>query len=355
MRHKKSTLLLLYFVSFFAIITSIAIVMATSLYTKPQLSQQQNQTSGCNDNDCIISSLLEEQHLLEKRFQNNEAASQIYNDILIKYADDPPPRQHGMAHIFGEELYKYIGVSGITLCNESFAFGCFHGFFTNVIPKQGVQIVKELDQMCIDKFGEYNLGCQHGIGHGIAEYFGPQGLNVSLETCATLKWKYQLMGCPGGVFMEYLMPTSGDSTPGSVFVKPINAENPYSPCLIVKDQFQAECYYNLGNYFYHATSQNSKEVLKLCQKVSNSFYRKTCLLGLGNSIYSNTRDINKTISECKSVDDKNSEINCRSGAGWILYSDTKTRKKANLICEGLDEVSSNSCRDNIDLINLAKN
>ena len=202
----------------------------------------------CQGIECTAGFFREEQSALEKRLLRENAAK-VYADILVKYAHTAPNSQHGIAHIFGEVLYKTTGLSGITVCDNSFAFGCFHGFLFNAIADKDIASINDLDRMCIEKFGEYNLGCQHGIGHGIAEHYGSQNLDQSLDACATLSWKHRLMGCSGGVFMEYMMPSLSGKGAGSVQVNPLTPNDPYAPCDNIKHQFKPECFYNLGNYF----------------------------------------------------------------------------------------------------------
>lgn len=223
----------------------------------------------------------------------------------------------------------------------------------NAILQGGIGTVHELDQMCTEKFGQYNLGCQHGIGHGIAEYYGSQNLSKSLDTCNSLSWKHQLMGCTGGVFMEYIMPRLGDTTPGSVQINPLNADNPYAPCLSIKDQFEPECFYNLGNYYYHALEKDSRASLKLCENIPDPFNRKSCLLGLGNSIFSNSRDIPQTLQICKLASIKDNEISCRAGGAWILYANTATRLDAQKMCTDLIGPDLKQCQEDTNLLQLA--
>jgi len=343
---------LILFSSLFLLILS-ALIISINFFPRSE-KKFQNPVGSCTDFECSSQFFLNEQISIEKRIAKEDASS-LYHEILNKYENSSPNNQHTIAHIFGEVLYQIKGPAGITVCGNSFAFGCFHGFFTTAIPDQGIGIVNELDQMCNEKFGEFNLGFQHGLGHGIAEYYGSKNLDKSLETCAGLAWKHRLMGCSGGVFMEYIMPSLSGNTPGSVKINPLNPTSPYHPCTEIKEYFQPECYYNLGNYFYHATKKNPQQSLELCEKVKNPLNKKSCLLGLGNSIFSNTRDIQKTISECKQAPSIDSEINCRSGAAWLLYTDLSVRNRADKFCLELTESHYTECHDGVNLLQIALN
>lgn len=306
----------------------------------------------CSEVNCSAQFFLVEQRTLEERLLIEDPA-EIYADVLSKYAGSAVNNQHAIAHIFGEVLYKSKGLAGITICDNSFAFGCFHGFMINAMVKEGVSSVHSLDRMCNEKFGEYNLGCQHGLGHGIAEYYGSSRLNESLDTCASLSWKHQLMGCSGGVLMEYIMPTLSENNPGSVKINPVNAKVPYLPCTNVKDQYKPECFYNLGNYFYHALNQDARAGLTLCENIPDPRHRKICLLGFGNAIFSNAGDISATIQSCKLAADKEDEITCRSGAAWILYANPLTRSETKKLCEQLNESDFKKCEKESNLLKLA--
>lgn len=326
-------------------------IFVRKIIDHPSNSTNLEDLSICDGSNCSSEYFLDEQKRIEERLKNEDALN-IYHDILLQYVPFSANNQHAIAHIFGEILYKSKGLNGITICDGSFAFGCFHGFLVNAIAQNGIDSIKKLDQNCYEKFGGYNLGCQHGIGHGIAEYYGSKQLAQALDACSTLLWKHQLMGCAGGVFMEHIMPTLSDK-PGSVQIYPVNLLNPYLPCTQVKEKYRSECFYNLGNYFYHAMDKNPKQGIALCESIPKYYYQKTCLLGFGNALYSDNRNIFETIKACQQVTKKRSEVSCRAGAGWILYSVISTRKDAKKICEGLEKEDFINCLADSNLLQLA--
>lgn len=332
-------------ISLFLAILTLLIFISLFEYKKtaPTRSPQH-----CKDRNCDF---LSEQKMMEEELKAKEP-SIVYANILSRYEKSSPNDQHSIAHIFGEVLYKLKGNASITVCDDSFAYGCFHGFFMNAISNEGIGAIKQFDEMCIKKFGEYDTGCQHGIGHGIAEYLGPQNLDRSLDACATLTWKHKLMGCSGGVFMEYLLPSFSKNASG-LTISPINWDKPFKPCDTVNKNFAPECFYNLGNYYYYALSKDSERALKLCDTVSESLDRKSCFLGVGDSIYSKIRDITKTIQQCRLGPNKESEISCRAGAAWYLYASEIYRSEAKKFCENLNTLDFEKCQKDSDLLNLA--
>lgn len=347
-----SNLLLLSSVSILIFSAIILLFSSIPLHKDKEKISSSSPSKPCEGANCTIGFFLNEQKILEQRLQTEEPA-EVYGDVLSKYKNSSANNQHAVAHIFGEVLYKSKGLSGITVCDGSFAFGCFHGFMVNALAEEGLGSIQELDRMCNEKFGKYNLGCQHGLGHGIAEYYGSSKLNQALDTCATLSWKHQLMGCSGGVFMEYIMPTEGNNNPGSVRINPLKANAPYLPCTQVQSKYKLECFYNLGNYFYNALNGDTHKGLDLCGKILDSEYRKTCLMGLGNAIISNTRDVSTTIKSCQLANNPMAEINCRSGAAWILYSNVSSRSEARSLCEGINNQDQEQCLTESNLLEFA--
>ena len=169
MKLKAHSHILLISSVFILIFSAITFLLSLVSFHKKEAAMLTS-SQPCKDSNCTIDFFLKEQGILEQRLQSEDAA-EVYADILSTYKNSAPRNQHGIAHIFGEVLYKSRGLSGITVCDGSFAFGCFHGLMVNALPKEGLGSVQQLDQMCNQKFGEYNLGCQHGLGHGIAEFF----------------------------------------------------------------------------------------------------------------------------------------------------------------------------------------
>ncbi len=153
------------------------------------------------------------------------------------------PQQHLLAHIFGEELFEKEGVEGIGVCDETFTFGCYHGFFTAAVGQEGAGIVSELDKKCIELFGEMGLGCPHGIGHGLGEYYGGDRLSEQLAVCDTLTWQGRLFGCRGGVFMEHNFPTVVGAEDAEATVRALEGTNYFSPCDSVSQNAKSTFYF----------------------------------------------------------------------------------------------------------------
>jgi hypothetical protein len=106
-------------------------------------------------------------------------------------------QQHVMAHLFGELLYQEGGTAYLETCDSEFSFGCYHGFFTTAIYGEGDSVIMELDRICIETGGLGASGCQHGLGHGLVEYYGHtlDGLKNALQSCEDTTSYSKKFGC----------------------------------------------------------------------------------------------------------------------------------------------------------------
>lgn len=128
-----------------------------------------------------------------------------YEEFAQAVSDLDRGKQHTSAHVFGAALYEVEGISGLSVCDTRFSYGCFHEFLGRAIAEHGLASVSELNDGCISALAESPLSCQHGIGHGVMAYFGyrEEDLLRALGVCEDLPYNDPIGGCYGGVFMEY--------------------------------------------------------------------------------------------------------------------------------------------------------
>ncbi len=133
----------------------------------------------------------------------------VYDYFVRTYENDDENKRHFLMHLFSSLLYEKMGDKALELCDESFFYGCFHEILASLMKDQGVGSIDKIADFCGD-----NLGCQHGIGHGLVMHFGYQqsGLIEALEMCRYVNDPEVIDGCLGGVFMEYTMETVGQVT-----------------------------------------------------------------------------------------------------------------------------------------------
>ncbi|MEX0877515.1 MAG: hypothetical protein WDZ40_01470 [Candidatus Spechtbacterales bacterium] len=263
--------------------------------------------------------------------------------------------QHLAAHQFGEALFKKQGVDGITVCDSSFAFGCYHQFFLSAISQHGIPIIEELDSVCIEKYTLWGLGCQHGIGHGLMEYFGEEGLAQALEACASLQWQEPFLGCQDGVFMENNFPTFIGEDRASGGVREYNPGNPEFPCNTIKEKFQQACFFAQPNWLIQAGEYSLTEVADICINLTGKINQRACLKGLGNYVGERSGgDIAEAVASCNIAISNNEENNvfCRAGVYWSYWKmdqHNSYRSMAQDACAGLSEEGFVLCESEADI------
>lgn len=281
---------------------------------------------------------------------------QAYAEFKDKYSRQNFGIQHYAAHVFGPLLYKYEGINGVATCDQTFAFGCYHSFFTKAIGEVGLKIVPELDKACLNKFGPLGTGCQHGIGHGLLEYFGHDKLVDALQACLLTIQKNPLFGCTSGVFMEYNVPIIIDSTQTYTQFRELNPADPNLPCDNIPNQFRKSCYYEIGQWWDKVFHSDYQKLGQLCLAIPDQDLRDNCYLGVGNvSAPTSNYDVASTIDKCKQMPDYLARVTCRSGASWSFYAEPTRRNLSTQVCDGLSPSDQDRCVQQSDLIGERRN
>ncbi|MCP6719985.1 MAG: hypothetical protein KJI72_01485 [Patescibacteria group bacterium] len=280
-------------------------------------------------------------------------AKRAYEEFKETYYKEHFGIQHTLAHVMGELLYEKESVQGLTVCDATFAFGCYHSFFGRVLSEHGIAIIPELDKACVEKFGPLGTGCQHGIGHGLREFMGSEKLVDALEACILTTQLKDLFGCTSGIFMENNVPIviSADK-PAYTEPRTLNPNNPYEPCnTIVPEQFRNSCYYEMAQWWNQVFNRNWEKMGRLCEEVGNEEYTKSCYFGIGNiTAPSSQYEVEATINKCKQMPSREAEVTCRSGASWSFFAEPIARDKSPEICKGLGAEIEQKCAKESDLI-----
>lgn len=138
---------------------------------------------------------------------------------------------HEFAHIVGHAAYEKQGLAGVGICDESFAYGCFHGVAEEAITRQGEGAVTQIEQACTDTLDEAKRpSCYHGIGHGTATIHKLR-LQPALAACDKLQPDNRTY-CYDGVFMEHA--TALESAG-------ITREEPWKLCESIDERFYVAC------------------------------------------------------------------------------------------------------------------
>lgn len=244
-------------------------------------------------------------------------------EVLVSFlsADGfTPQEQHLVAHMFGAAAYQIAGVNSLLFCDDQFSYGCQHEVVAHAISDYSIAFADELNEVCASKGGIAGEVCQHGLGHGILEYFGDdgRGLNAALDLCTSLGNLGSLNGCYGGVFMEYNLGNLVDSQP--VYRIPHRDGLSY-PCAVVSENTQPACFARLPQWWilavYDGPPGESSSVLgEWCRKEAPSDQLlNACAFGLGRAF---SNDLANAKRICASIFREGDNLDwCPAGAAYV--------------------------------------
>lgn len=273
-------------------------------------------------------------------------ASAAYQEFKTIYLKKDLKTQHIAAHVFGGLLYDKEGLEGVTVCDKAFAFGCYHIFLTRALSEIGLEAVTELNKICLEKFGVFGAGCQHGIGHGLVEYLGysKDKLTAALHLCPPSVSKSPLVGCASGVFMEYYSRVAFGPHYAALEWRSFDPHNPYEPCPTVPEQFRGTCYSQLGLWWDRVLHGDYKKIGELCNGIAEEKNRKLCFVSVG--VFAATLseyDVSETITKCRKMPDMQSEFLCRAGGSISFGSSLNRQSFAPEVCAGLEKEAEERC------------
>jgi hypothetical protein len=279
-------------------------------------------------------------------------SAQAYQEFKQEYKDVNFGTQHTMAHVVGAEIFQEAGIDGVQICDNDFAFGCYHGYFSRALSSSGLELVEKFDQACVAKFGPLGTGCQHGIGHGLMEYFGTN-LMAALDACGPTTAKSELAGCVSGVFMEYNVPIVIDSGIALSTPRKLDENKPYDPCPSLPGKYQSSCYYEISAWWKQAKYNDNYQIMgELCQNVPNPLQKENCFLGIGNVAGpSSMYQVDQAINYCEQIKNNEGMISCLAGASWAFYADPDYRSLAVQVCARLTGDERKACDHKAHVIN----
>ncbi len=268
-----------------------------------------------------------------------------YQEFVRNYASKPFDKQHAGAHIMGLLLYEKMGIAGLSACDPSFAFGCYHSFFGRAIAEEGTYIISKLAEECRSRYGEMGTGCEHGIGHGIMEYVGSGKLTYALELCEKTKQKNPLFGCTSGVFMEYNDPTTFEKGIAHRTRRPIHPDNLQEPCDTVPERYRTSCYFEIPLWWKNVLGKNYEKIGNLCDKAVATEEKEACFKGWGTVVAENVdyepiraRDI------CTMIDNNRGALFCQLGVALRFFGTGKHEEEGKEMCNYIGEDLSAQCR-----------
>lgn len=251
---------------------------------------------------------------------------------------------HDLAHLSGKLIYEKKGISGLSLCKPSFAFGCYHGLLDTAFQESLKDLA--LAESSCQKLGSVNSGpygsCVHGIGHGIASFYQTKNLEDALKSCKTLPSGREF--CFDGVFMEFAR-----GAPASFYKR----EDPLYPCQELENKYgpmySFSCGRNQPSVLMEKFAYDFAQVTKVCLNAESKGFKEACFDSLGFSLASSGR-AEGIISGCKSIGVDVYTARClQAAAGELIFQDTPGwQESSKVVCASSPSPYQKSCFDHLE-------
>lgn len=252
---------------------------------------------------------------------------------------------HNYLHLFGEVLYEVERERGFGACDNTASFACFHGFFARAVASEGLFAAEKLSDECKKIFQKNSISCEHGIGHGILEFLGQSRLADALETCERMQ-KEPLLGCMGGVFMEYNFPADISVSEVRQF-----GGDPYYPCDDLPQKYALACFYEITQWWEKVFGTDYKKMGGLCGRVEGDREKEFCFLGVGSMTAISTNYQKEEAEEfCRKMPARDYEVLCRAGALWGFYANPAIGKNAASFCNIYEDLKRKICFEKADIL-----
>ncbi len=251
---------------------------------------------------------------------------------------------HEFAHIVGNIAYKKSGIGGIKICDESFAFGCYHGVTEMMLLDKGPAEAKTIQDDCLKAFppnlsAEY-ASCIHGTGHGLYSWEN-SNLTKSLSDCDIMDDVYRQY-CYDGVFMEHSF------APENRILDP---KDPWKACSGLDEKYQRNCArYQSQIFLNNSNSEDSiKTAGKYCGLGNSAIVRETCFESLGYYIAENNLgNPNAIWNSCQNMPAGDGRDTCTIGGAtetvFQKYGDFLS--SSDMLCKKLSVTVQARCYNN---------
>lgn len=245
---------------------------------------------------------------------------------------------HGFAHLVGNGIYRKLGLEGIVICDDTFAYGCYHGVTEAILLDVGVDQIPKIEKECISIISASQshdyTGCIHGIGHGLLTW---HGLNVkkALAGCDLLRDQYRPY-CYDGVFMEH-----AEGTP-----KMLSGENPWQFCDSLEKTYRYNCARYQAVLFANAFGWSLHQSGQACALAKDDNIRIACLGTLGHMVAQQEQsNKEKIIARCSEVYKDEGYAVCVSDAARELKFQRydNWEKVATALCDSLSAPWNEKC------------
>lgn len=220
--------------------------------------------------------------------------------------DEAIDQVHEFAHIIGRDLYNVYGSSGLLKCDNSFAYGCFHGVASEMLLRKINHSIIAMQAAC-NKTVKINdakvFGCIHGLGHGLDTFYNLDVVRA-LKDCDKLDSSFR-KHCYHGVFMENTM-----SAPAFK----IDMQNPWKFCTDLETKYQVVCAVYLPDLIARS-GNDTQSLVTTCLNINNVNLKLPCAFYFGYiTTLKNIGNKEKIVEYCKTVSEKEGQAYCMMAA-----------------------------------------
>ena len=249
---------------------------------------------------------------------------------------------HELSHIVGNTLYQQKGISGIGVCDPTFAYGCYHGVTEEFLIAEGVSKVREAMEQCRKIFPVRESGnllpyysCIHGFGHGLLSW---EGLDrgKALEDCDQLD-RQERQYCYDGVFMEYSF-----SAPLSSFSK----TEPWKICTDLDEKYHGNCARYQPTLFIEKFHVDIPTSARLCLEAPTETLQGFCIDAVGFALaHTFQNNIDAIRHTCENISLATYHYRCiTAAAGELIFQQYKGWEENALeLCSTLPEPWKEQC------------
>lgn len=285
-----------------------------------------------------------EREKLEKLFEER-GSNAAYDYFRGAYQKVDDMKAHDLAHFVGIELYKREGAAGLSVCDEAYNWGCYHGFFGQAFGLEGKSFLPKSEEGCRGRGGNavYFGGCMHGVGHGVLalEGYELENLLQALADCEILS-EIGAKSCYNGVFMEYNSRIMQYYYSSEAVYRQLDPSNPFEPCPKLPDKYQFDCYYELPNWWTIFMGFDFESMGGICKKIVEEENQLACFQGLGAMVPVGVNFSPDKVGEtCLSMPTEAGASTCMREAVVILL--IQGHKQALRLCDLLKEDFREAC------------
>lgn len=290
------------------------------------------------------------QEQVERLFRERQPI-QAYHSFVELYAkSDNLNLTHNLAHWVGEYFYKHLGVEGVSICDEQFNYGCYHGFYGRAFSQEGPELVPIAQAACEGKkIAAEVSGCIHGIGHGILAYFGYSlsELKKALDLCDQLTGTSAQEGCYNGVLMEFNTRVMQAET---ATIRTLEKGRELQPCDILdKVEHRAACYFEQPAW-WASTGVILDDYKLLCEKIKDPVEKRSCVLGTYRMVaVVSGFELEKATAYCNKIANMEDRYTCVTKVGEVLLTNNVLNGAA--ICDIMSETRSDECLEYLNRYN----